>query len=135
MNADARDVLNDSSSDFEEPIRDRRKLGPRERIGFWKWQTGPHAPAKRRPCAAQGAPDWPSRCDRMCGRKAGLALWLQRAGQSLIHGGRVVRHYSEAFMGIDTSKSRNAVAIAEGGRGGEMRFVGEFHRGGNAVAR
>jgi transposase len=37
-----------------------------------------------------------------------------------------VRHPSEAFIGIDTSKSRNAVAIAEGGRGGEVRFLGEF---------
>ena len=35
-------------------------------------------------------------------------------------------HHSEAFIGIDTSKSRNAVAIAEGGRGGEVRYVGEF---------
>jgi transposase len=37
-----------------------------------------------------------------------------------------VVHHSEAFIGIDTSKSRNAVAIAEGGRGGEVRFLGEF---------
>ena len=34
--------------------------------------------------------------------------------------------HSEAFIGIDTSKSRNAVAIAEGGRGGEVRYIGEF---------
>src|SRR5262249_38050961 len=33
---------------------------------------------------------------------------------------------SEAFIGIDTSKSRNAVAVAEGGRGGEARYLGEF---------
>jgi transposase len=37
-----------------------------------------------------------------------------------------VGHHSEAFIGIDTSKLRNAVAIAEGGRGGEVRFLGEF---------
>ena len=35
-------------------------------------------------------------------------------------------HNSEAFIGIDTSKSRNAVAIAEGGRGGEVRYLGEI---------
>ena len=35
-------------------------------------------------------------------------------------------HHSEVFIGIDTSKLRNAVAIAEGGRGGEVRFLGEF---------
>ena len=35
-------------------------------------------------------------------------------------------HHSEAFIGIDTSKLRNAVAIAEGGRGGEVRYLGEF---------
>jgi hypothetical protein len=27
---------------------------------------------------------------------------------------------------IDTSKSRNAIAIADGGRGGEVRYLGEF---------
>jgi transposase len=37
-----------------------------------------------------------------------------------------VGHHSEAFVGIDTSKLRNAVAIAEGGRGGEVRYLGEF---------
>ncbi len=35
-------------------------------------------------------------------------------------------HHSEAFIGIDTSKLRNAVAVAEGSRGGEVRHVGEF---------
>ena len=35
-------------------------------------------------------------------------------------------YHSEAFVGIDTSKLRNAVALAEGGRGGEVRFLGEF---------
>ncbi|HEY1365184.1 MAG TPA: IS110 family transposase [Xanthobacteraceae bacterium] len=33
---------------------------------------------------------------------------------------------SEAFVGLDTSKLRNAVAIAEAGRGGEVRFLGEI---------
>jgi transposase len=33
---------------------------------------------------------------------------------------------SEAFIGIDTSKLRNAVAIAEAGRGGEIRYLGEI---------
>ena len=34
-------------------------------------------------------------------------------------------HHSEAFVGIDTSKLRNAVAIAEAGRRGELRYLGE----------
>ena len=34
--------------------------------------------------------------------------------------------HSEAFVGIDSSKLRNAVAIAEGGRDGEVRYLGEF---------
>jgi transposase len=34
--------------------------------------------------------------------------------------------YSEVFVGIDTSKLRNAVAVAEGGRNGEVRYLGEF---------
>ena len=33
---------------------------------------------------------------------------------------------SEAFVGIDTSKLRNAVAVAEAGRGGDVRFLGEI---------
>jgi transposase len=37
-----------------------------------------------------------------------------------------VGHHSEAFIGIDTSKLRNAVAIAEGSRGGEVRYLGEI---------
>jgi hypothetical protein len=32
-----------------------------------------------------------------------------------------VGHHSEAFVGIDTSKLRNAVAIADSGRDGEVR--------------
>ncbi|MET4328070.1 transposase [Bradyrhizobium sp. i1.15.2] len=35
-------------------------------------------------------------------------------------------HHTEFFVGIDTSKSRNAIAIADGGRGGEVRYLGEF---------
>ena len=33
---------------------------------------------------------------------------------------------SELFIGIDTSKLRNAVAVAEAGRGGEVRYLGEI---------
>src|SRR5260370_16275542 len=48
------------------------------------------------------------------------------AGQSLKPGGRVVDHDSGALVGIDTSKLRNAVAVAEGGRGGDVRYLGEI---------
>ena len=34
--------------------------------------------------------------------------------------------HSEAFVAFDTSKSRNAVAIAEAGRAGEVGFFGEI---------
>jgi transposase len=34
--------------------------------------------------------------------------------------------HSEAFVAFDTSKLRNAVAIADGGREGEVRFLGEI---------
>src|SRR5437868_5249756 len=43
--------------------------------------------------------------------------------------------HSEAFVGFDTSKLRNAVAIAEAGRGGEVRFVGEFENTATATAK
>ena len=37
-----------------------------------------------------------------------------------------MRDHSEAFVAFDTSKSRNAVAIAEAGRTGGVRFFGEI---------
>src|SRR5271167_1411846 len=48
------------------------------------------------------------------------------AGQSLEQGGRVVDQHSRAFVGIDTSKLHNAVAVAEDGRDGEVRYLGEI---------
>jgi transposase len=42
---------------------------------------------------------------------------------------------SEAFVGLDTSKLRNAVAIAEDGRDGEVRFFGEIDNTPAAVAK
>jgi transposase len=36
-----------------------------------------------------------------------------------------MKQYSEAFVGFDTSKVKHAVAIAEGGRDGKVRYVGE----------
>jgi transposase len=42
---------------------------------------------------------------------------------------------SEAFVAFDTSKLRNAVAIAEGGRGGEVRFLGEIENSEAATAK
>jgi transposase len=42
---------------------------------------------------------------------------------------------SEAFVAFDTSKLRNAVAIAESGRAGEVRFFGEIDNTGPATAK
>ena len=43
--------------------------------------------------------------------------------------------YSEAFVAFDVSKTKDAVAIADGGRGGEVRFVGEIASSPAAVER
>jgi len=43
--------------------------------------------------------------------------------------------HSEAFVAFDSSKLRNAVAIADGGRAGEVRFVGEIENTGTATAK
>jgi hypothetical protein len=37
-----------------------------------------------------------------------------------------VGHHNGAFVGIDTSKLRNAVAVAEEGRGGDVHYLGEI---------
>jgi transposase len=42
---------------------------------------------------------------------------------------------SEAFIGFDTSKLRNSVAIADAGRGGEVRFFGEIENTPAATAK
>ena len=43
--------------------------------------------------------------------------------------------HSEAFVGLDTSKLRNAVAIADGVRSSEVRFVGEIENSAAATAK
>jgi transposase len=43
--------------------------------------------------------------------------------------------HSEAFVAFDTSKLRNAVAIADGGRAGEVRFLGEIENTPAATAK
>src|SRR5499426_1542544 len=65
-------------------------------------------------------------------RLRGLPGW---AGQSLKQGGRVVSDHTEAFVAFDTSKLRNAVAIAEAGRSGEVRFLGEIDNTGAATSK
>jgi transposase len=42
---------------------------------------------------------------------------------------------SEVFVGLDTSKLRNAVAIAEGGRNGEVRYLGEIENAEAAIRK
>ena len=44
-------------------------------------------------------------------------------------------NHSEAFVAFDTSKLRNAVAIADGGRAGEIRFLGEIENSGAVTAK
>ena len=42
---------------------------------------------------------------------------------------------TEVFVGIDVSKTRNAVAVADGERGGEVRYLGEVDAGEDSVPR
>jgi transposase len=43
--------------------------------------------------------------------------------------------YSEVFVALDTSKTKHAVAVAEGGRDGEIRYLGEIESSPAAVER
>jgi transposase len=43
--------------------------------------------------------------------------------------------YGKAFIGLDTSKAKNAVATADDGRGGEVRYMGEFENTAPATRR
>src|SRR5262249_41289444 len=51
---------------------------------------------------------------------------LGRTEPSLMRGGRTMEQYTEAFVGIDTAKKKHALAIADPGRDGETRYVGEM---------
>jgi len=42
------------------------------------------------------------------------------------HEGPTTGKYSEVFVGIDTAKKKHAVAIADAGRDGETRYLGEI---------
>lgn len=42
---------------------------------------------------------------------------------------------SEIFVGMDVAKARHAVAVAEGGRQGEVRFLGEISADPESVRR
>src|SRR3954468_15436534 len=55
-------------------------------------------------------------------RDEGCSDWPSRSSAQR---GRAMLEYSEAFIGIDAAKSRNAIAIAEAGREGEIRYLGE----------
>jgi transposase len=46
-----------------------------------------------------------------------------------------MKKHGDAFVGIDTAKARNAVAVAEGDRNGEIRYLGEFDNTPDAVAK
>ncbi len=46
-----------------------------------------------------------------------------------------MEEHSTAYVAFDTAKLRNAVAVAEGGRGGEIRYLGEIENTGVATAR
>ena len=43
--------------------------------------------------------------------------------------------YSELFVAFDVAKKKHAVAIAEGGRRGEIRFVGEIENSPATIER
>ena len=43
--------------------------------------------------------------------------------------------YSEAFVAFDVAKRKHAVAIAESGRRGEVRFLGEIENNAATIER
>lgn len=60
---------------------------------------------------------------------------LGRAEPILTTEGRAVANYREAFVGIDVAKLKNAIAIAEAGREGEVRFFGEVDASATSMRR
>jgi len=54
---------------------------------------------------------------------------------SLTHRGRAMQQNIRLFVGLDTSKMRISVALAEEGRQGEVRFLGEIENTPDAIKR
>jgi hypothetical protein len=49
--------------------------------------------------------------------------------------GRAMGEHSEIYVAFDTAKLKHAVAIAEAGRKGEIRFVGEIENRPSTIER
>ncbi len=56
-------------------------------------------------------------------------------GLSSMHGGRAVAEVSAVLVGIDAAKMKHAVATAEPGRNGEVRYFGEIEASPEAVRK
>lgn len=70
-------------------------------------------------------------------RKAPLPIPPRATGLSSFDDslGRTMEEYSEVFLGLDVAKDRHAVALAESGRTGEVRYVGEISSDSASVRR
>jgi transposase len=62
---------------------------------------------------------------RLCGSPIDASEGCSMGEQSLMQGRRAIGEDTQVFVGIDVAKLRNAVAIAEPGRDGEVRYFGE----------
>jgi len=72
---------------------------------------------------------WPA---LSCGKERGL---LGRTEPSLMHGGRTMGKHGEVFVAFDVAKKKRAVAIAEAGRSGEVRFLGDVENSPPSIER
>ncbi len=59
----------------------------------------------------------------------------RRIGQSLMHGERAMEQFTTTYVAMDTHKKTISIALAEAGRRGETRFIGEIPSGPEAVAK
>jgi transposase len=66
-----------------------------------------------------------SACDEVARPTLRIRGLLGQAEPILTAGGRALEDDTEIFVGIDVAKVRNTIAIADGERGGDVRFLGE----------
>jgi hypothetical protein len=60
---------------------------------------------------------------------------LARTELSLMRRGRAMKKYREVLVGFDTAKKKHAVAVAEVGRKGKIRYFGEIESSPAAVEK
>src|SRR5689334_2801639 len=106
------------------------RAGPRLRLSPDQWRPAPTAEnsssGSGTAASCQPRPHVPWRVGWLVSDHVAARIAPDGPVPSLRHGGRAVDEDRSVCVGLDTHKAKIAVAVAEPGRSGEVRFCGEI---------